>query len=56
VVVVDVLPYSRKLASRLSVIRGTVHSVGASMHLEHPTVSIFVVFEIQVTVHRDLFL
>lgn len=42
-VVVDVLPYSRKLAIRLSVIRGTVHMAGATMHLEHPTMSIFVV-------------
>ena len=42
--VVDVLPYSRKLAIRLSVIRGTVHKAGASMHLEHPTMSVFVVY------------
>ena len=54
-VVVDVLPYSRKLASRLSVIRGTVHTVGASVHLEHPALSIFVVFDIQRTVHGDVF-
>jgi cation transport regulator ChaC len=43
-VVVDVLPYSRKLAVRLSVIRGTVHTAGASLHLEYSTISVFVVY------------
>jgi len=50
------VPYSRKLASRLSVVRDTVHTVGASMHLEHPTMSIFVVFDIQRTVYGVVFL
>lgn len=43
-VVVDVLRNSRKLAFRLCVVRDTVHTAGASMRLEHPTINFFVVY------------